>query len=171
MTTTTSNYCKNSFMMSSTAIVTPVSSNSGPASRTSSKVEVKDKTGRAREVVLCVQVRPSITSAGGPGIGGAALAQARAAAPGKVPAPAREKKHSKASAFSDFEESELTSSSAMVRARGILDRIPFDLIVLVVILLVVWGLLLLPIIYFHTEIVNNCSIEIATLLAGGGGVN
>ena len=39
-----------------------------------------------------------------------------------------------------------------VRAR--LQRLPLDWFLLTVVLLVVWGLLLLPIIYFHTEIVS-----------------
>ena len=39
--------------------------------------------------------------------------------------------------------------------RLLFQRLPLDLICLSAVLVVVWGLLLLPIIYFHTEIVSR----------------
>lgn len=41
--------------------------------------------------------------------------------------------------------------------RNLVKRLPLDWICLSVVLLIVWGLLLLPIIYFHTEIVSLLS--------------
>lgn len=57
----------------------------------------------------------------------------------------------------DLGEKGETSTVATVRdhAKLLLQRLPLEVIGLSAVFVIVWGLLLLPIIYFHTEIVSS----------------
>jgi hypothetical protein len=48
-----------------------------------------------------------------------------------------------------------SSSTFLSEKLAYIRRVPWDLVTLFIVLMVVWGLLLLPIIYFHTEIVSE----------------